>query len=477
MVRLEAELGVNTKNAETTTHARAEACADVRNAVSMAAMNALMVPKSDPHLILNVDATQFTVGNAMKKQRVKFRGVPKGPLKATPEEGQTGLTCMFIKFYCTINAAGQVAKPIYILDSPSMPVGEIDVHEVAGLGIGSGLDTSGYVVHMRGRVPGKKFYTWYLREVLVKWVWALRNTFGIAATVPAWFQLDGEAAQIAPYLEDTGIQEMLREHNIVVGKPPASTTEITQALDKGPLFKCSKSRMYTDHGQQISDAGEEEGEEWAQINTKRQKSGILGLIRCHMAVNDTFKPSFIQNSFKLTGIFPLDFGVMLSACTGNVTPEEEVHIVMVALPQLRQLILTQGQLFEKDFNEAGIRAALKNRDDRVVYQRRACILTSTAFLQHEEDLEKAAYLAAEQRIVVAEEKRERGAAKKDIAARRQVHKDAGMTPKAAAERTGNSTTRALRYRSIVLFDGGSAGSWTVRSMWSIALPRLSSVDT
>ncbi|KAJ1394479.1 hypothetical protein B484DRAFT_472798, partial [Ochromonadaceae sp. CCMP2298] len=471
MDRLEAELGVNTKNAETTTHARAEACADVRNAVSMAAMNMLMVPKSNPHIILNVDATQFTVGDAMKKQRVKFTGKPKGPLKATPVEGEGGLTCMFIKFYCTINAAGQVAKPIYIVDSPHMPAGEIDVHEVAGLGIGSGTDTSGYVVYMHGRVPGKKFYVWYLREVLLKWVWALRQTFDIEDTVPAWFQLDGEAAQIAPFLEDIGIQQMLKEHNIVVGKPPASTTEITQALDKGPLFKTSKCKLltikesdvdevmhgwlikrlrdvYSAHGQNVADAGEEEGEEWAKIDAKHQKSGILGLVRCHMAVNDTFKPSFIQNSFKLTGIFPLHIGVMLSACTGDITPLEELHIVTVALPRLRQLMLTQGQLFEKDFDTCGIRAALKNRDGRVVYQRRACILTSIAFLQHEEDLEKAAEVAAEQRTVVAEEKRERGAAKKSVAARRQVYNDAGMTPRQAAEKVRAEDLTAAAWMAV-----------------------------
>jgi hypothetical protein len=167
-----------------------------------------------------------------------------------------------------------------------------------------------------------------------------------------------------------------------------------------------------------------------------------------MAVNDTFKPSFIQNSFKLTGIFPLHIGVMLSACTGDITPLEELHIVTVALPRLRQLMLTQGQLFEKDFDTCGIRAALKNRDGRVVYQRRACILTSIAFLQHEEDLEKAAEAAAEQRTVVAEEKRERGAAKKSVAARRQVYKDAGMTPRQAAEKVRAEDLTAAAWMAV-----------------------------
>ncbi len=61
--RLELEQGIYTGNTEETTDARAIAVAAVRNAVSFAAMNQFVAPLIDPHLILNADATQFTVGN------------------------------------------------------------------------------------------------------------------------------------------------------------------------------------------------------------------------------------------------------------------------------------------------------------------------------------------------------------------------------------------------------------------------------
>ncbi len=60
--RLELELGIYTGNTEETTDARAIAVAAVRNAVSFA-----VAPLIDPHLILNADATQFTVGNTSAK--------------------------------------------------------------------------------------------------------------------------------------------------------------------------------------------------------------------------------------------------------------------------------------------------------------------------------------------------------------------------------------------------------------------------
>jgi len=56
---IEKLLNIKTGNAELTTNARAIACADVRNAVSMCAAQHLMVPLVDHYLILNMDATQY----------------------------------------------------------------------------------------------------------------------------------------------------------------------------------------------------------------------------------------------------------------------------------------------------------------------------------------------------------------------------------------------------------------------------------
>jgi hypothetical protein len=60
--RVEEKYGLNEGDAETTTTARAEACADIRNLASFAAMNHFMVPNVDPRLIINSDASSFSVG-------------------------------------------------------------------------------------------------------------------------------------------------------------------------------------------------------------------------------------------------------------------------------------------------------------------------------------------------------------------------------------------------------------------------------
>ena len=58
-------IGLQAKNAEVTTDARAKACADIVNFITFASMNYLFVEmyKVKSQLILNIDATQFNVRN------------------------------------------------------------------------------------------------------------------------------------------------------------------------------------------------------------------------------------------------------------------------------------------------------------------------------------------------------------------------------------------------------------------------------
>jgi hypothetical protein len=56
------------------------------------------------------------------------------------------------------------------------------------------------------------------------------------------FQLDGEPLQIQCYQENS-ILEILEESFIIVGKPPASTTEISHTCDRGNVFKASKTAL------------------------------------------------------------------------------------------------------------------------------------------------------------------------------------------------------------------------------------------
>ena len=57
-----------------------------------------------------------------------------------------------------------------------------------------------------------------------------------------WFQLDGESVQIAIY-QSKQMLKKLEDMNIVVGKPPASTTDITQPSDIRHCFKGPKTAL------------------------------------------------------------------------------------------------------------------------------------------------------------------------------------------------------------------------------------------
>lgn len=116
----------------------------------------------------------------------------------------------------------------------------IDVHEVKGMGICTDLQAITYVVFCKTRSANVEFYTWFFKKVFVKFVLDCRIHYSIDDSIPAYFCLDGESDQINPMREDDTI-ELCREHNIVIGKPPASTTSISQPLDVGKAFIGAKT--------------------------------------------------------------------------------------------------------------------------------------------------------------------------------------------------------------------------------------------
>ncbi|KAJ1394977.1 hypothetical protein B484DRAFT_439069, partial [Ochromonadaceae sp. CCMP2298] len=158
---MESLLDVHMGNAEVTTTARALAIEDVRNALSFCVMNCCCVPLTTPQLIINVDATQFTVGDRKAEPtKVVYTGKRPKQLKAEPTKGQSGLTAYFIKYYATINAAGDQARSVYIIADDNMLPGEIDVREVTGLGAGASSKEISYLIFCKTRVPTIEFYKW-----------------------------------------------------------------------------------------------------------------------------------------------------------------------------------------------------------------------------------------------------------------------------------------------------------------------------
>jgi hypothetical protein len=404
LLDLEKKLQIKTGNAELTTNARAIACADVRNAVSMCAAQHLMVPLVDHYLILNMDATQYTVGNNSKqKAKVKYLNRPTmgKSLQARKDSTNSGSTAFFIKHYLLISAAGYAADPVYIIADDNMGKEELDVHTVFGLGHGIGIGNKGYVVFSKTRSVNLKFYLWFNNTILVQFIKELKTLRNLGLDSLTWFQLDGEAQQIECY-QSPELLQLLTDARIVVGKPAASTTEISQPCDAGDCFKATKTRVKnTTDADVIMDTHMLEKLTSVYDNHMRTtgakkmppnhvKMGKLGLLRVQLASKSSVTSRTVKDSFTRAGIYDVVTNqysprTILSNCTSAISKEEEVQI-MGAIPDLSAILNRQGELLDSDFDACHIREndAVSSKDNLIISRKRMVLLTNPALVERQE---------------------------------------------------------------------------------------------
>ena len=150
----------------------------------------------------------------------------------------------FIKLYLFCNAFGISGSPIFIVADSNMNSNQIDVREVSGLGIGSDINAKAYVVFCQRRSANVSFYRWFITDIFVKFFCDIRARYKLQLSEPAYLCLDGESDKMDP-LKESAILKLCEDHNIIIGKPPASTTAITQPLDRGSAIKGAKAKNAT----------------------------------------------------------------------------------------------------------------------------------------------------------------------------------------------------------------------------------------
>lgn len=383
--RIEQELEIKTGNAETTTNARALAVADIRNAVSFAAMNSLMVPLSHPALIMNVDGTQFTVGCNKDKVQVKYVEATDGPLKVLPQKSSGSGVAYFIKYYLLMAAEGFTSDPVYIMADDDMPEGDFAVYEVPGLHAHTGLAGKGYIVFCKTRCCNAAFYDWFNRSILVPFVEATRMHYSLPRDTLAWFQLEGEPTQIDCYSKRE-LLNVLEENYISVGKPPASTTATTQPCDAGNCFKAPKTSLkHINNDESPRNAHtmerikavlkKHEDKYGHKLSYAHKKMAVEGLIKIQLALQNSMNRDMICKSFARCGIYPYSTAQILNQCKTKIDISEEEKIFR-SLDRLVEQMKDQGELFEKDFEAFDIMKGTTGAKDRLVlYRRRSVILT------------------------------------------------------------------------------------------------------
>ena len=430
-IRWEKRKGILTGLAELTTDARMVATASIKNAITFAAMNYLMVvlKKTNPLLIINADSTQFTVGGSGdSKCEVKYADAPnaprrntgKRPLRALPKKGaDNSLTKYFIKFLLLINAAGMQADPIYILADDNMKEDEFRHYEIENLGVGTQLGNKGHVLITKTRCGNTKLYAWFIEKFLVEFIKRIKATYNLPDDSEAWFQLDGEAVQIYPYFNER-LFNMLKSNLAHVGKLPAATTSITQPCDVGNCFRGPKTGNKKIGKENVADntftlskieAKIREHNEWLNSDErspeyratgnkkkklkKNEKENTIafnqshvsyakyGLLRVQLAVQNCMKQSMIRESFLRCGIYPFSLERILSMfqkANTRMTPQE-VLTIKRNLTSLAKILEEDGEIAEAKIDELNIKSADepwrkgKNADNLVLWRRRAVLLT------------------------------------------------------------------------------------------------------
>jgi hypothetical protein len=418
---------IKTKAAETSTDARLVATSDICNFITFAAMNYAFVVllKIHPALIMNIDATQFTVGSDFAgKTWVKVAGEVEakgGVIKAAPEKGDNSNgVAFFIKYYLLMSATGDVHDPVFVVQDKYMKEGAFTKFWVPGLGVGTDLRGGGWLCFCQTRGCNLAFYRWLFRDYFCETVLKVRTAYHLLDDSPAWFQLDGEPLQIKCF-EEESLADHFCELCIVCGKPPASTTECTQACDCGNCFKGSKTalkgikdvdidvdlyawqieylrdKVFAVH---MAETRQQELEPPApppdsapkgkkkkklpeQMSSEHRKMAIMGLLRIQKAVGAAVKRSTVQDSWKKTGIYPFSLDTILASCKKKVSIKER-DIIYAGLPKLARRIMDCGELLGADLTTALgpdiYLPHLFSRDLLVMYRRRSVILTHQAIL-------------------------------------------------------------------------------------------------
>lgn len=424
--------------AEETTDARAAAVSDKRNAYSFAVMNKICTSISVPQLICNADSTQFIVGsNSNGKISVGFTERKDGkPLKVLPQKRNRQGLGYAIKFYLLISADGSRSDPVFIVAHDSMPADACDPHSCPSISTNT---KKAWIVFLKSRIPNIAFCEWYMKHVVIPFVNQQRDKHMISADVPAYFTLDGEAKQIEVFSEDiNNVIQDLDEAKVIVGKPPASTTAITQPCDRGIIFKDLKRKLkkvneadvtgaiykdrmdelnkifkahmtsfpnkqrYANDDKKPSDESVDEEtpedhpskessssdkkkpkEHDKSFTSTKQLTAKYGLLRVAEVVDGSIEPVEVMKSFSYTGIYPFDIHQIFEEfCDAQITDQEKLEFIKV-FPKLVQRMQTKGELTDEDFDEFNLGMEAPRKDNLVMYRRRSCILTNINFILRE----------------------------------------------------------------------------------------------
>ena len=124
--------------------------------------------------------------------------------------------------------------------------------------------------------------------------------------------------------KDPAMLENLFDQNIVIGKPPASTMEITQPCDARHSYWSKDSAEEDSHCDLVGKdwmrnslgniCNKEHEDKYGALPVYQKKLFTNGLLRVQLALQNSMRPKLITDSFEEVGIHPLSAIRILQIC-------------------------------------------------------------------------------------------------------------------------------------------------------------------
>jgi hypothetical protein len=214
----------------------------------------------------------------------------------------------------------------------------------------------------------------YHTKVLIPFIDTERAENNLPSDTLAWFRLDREQTQIKCY-QDEQLLDELEKHYIAVGKPPASTTEITQPCDNGNCFRSPKASLRYLYEEEVEydpvlvstlkGIVEEQRQKYSGISAAYEKSIVRGLIKVHHCLVKGVRRATIKKSFKNCGIYPLSIQQILSCSTSwSIITEDERQLCLRSMPELTSKMARYGTLTENVLDRALIPQTITERTNK-----------------------------------------------------------------------------------------------------------------
>lgn len=390
---------------QVTTKARQRESQDIRNFVSMAAMNEAYGSNKPCQLIGNYDATQFVV--TVKNQELLITIKKESSNDSDDDMEERPLTNVEdstldfgIKWFMIASASGHLGTDVFLVNNPNMTDDEFTSSQIRGLSHRSDPTAFGYLCFCKTRCGNQKFFEWYTSVIVTSFVEQCRQLVPEDNRQQNFYMVaDGEAIQVKP-VEDDGIASILDSHMIDLGKGPASCTgTMGNACDRSNLFKASKKVLKSEKSLTVVDFEDPALEQvinayisdsQSSLSAEKRRNISKGLIKVARSLARVVNFQIVSHGFQRIGVYPLDH----TRCIRNMDEQvlrqyDKVTLdsIIAKIPQLAEVYLdeeTGGQISESQMDEFGIPRTVNDdkrsapKDQRSQSNQRAVMLSNPA---------------------------------------------------------------------------------------------------